>query len=197
MVNSTWTKNHIDSLLAPSISPVSSSAVSKKAEAEQREAEGQSEGVTLVYPPCDTRQMTGFSLDNRERIVMSLAQFRPEKDHALQLRALAVLFEQHPIYKTGTKTQRIQLVLVGSSRDEGDALRVKGLEALAAELDLTNNVTFVLNATYPVLLDWLRRSSVGLHSMRDEHFGINIVEFMVGHPHSGTRAIADSVHYDS
>lgn len=40
-------------------------------------------------------------------------------------------------------------------------------------------VTFVVNATYPDVLKWLSRASIGLSTMVDEHFGINIVEFMV------------------
>ena len=38
---------------------------------------------------------------------------------------------------------------------------------------------FVVNASYPLVLDWLSKASVGLSTMVDEHFGINIVEFMV------------------
>ena len=30
----------------------------------------------IVYPPCDTREMVKFSLTNRERIILSVAQFR-------------------------------------------------------------------------------------------------------------------------
>ena len=36
-----------------------------------------------------------------------------------------------------------------------------------------------MNASYPLVLDWLSKASVGLSTMVDEHFGINIVEFMV------------------
>ena len=38
---------------------------------------------------------------------------------------------------------------------------------------------FIVNAPYPLVLDWLSKASVGLSTMVDEHFGINIVEFMV------------------
>ena len=38
---------------------------------------------------------------------------------------------------------------------------------------------FVLNAPYPDMLAWLSRASIGIHTMVDEHFGINVVEFMV------------------
>ena len=38
---------------------------------------------------------------------------------------------------------------------------------------------FVVNASYHTVLAWLSRASIGLSTMVDEHFGINIVEFMV------------------
>lgn len=33
-------------------------------------------GPVIVYPPCDTREMAKFSLQDRERIILSVAQFR-------------------------------------------------------------------------------------------------------------------------
>ena len=36
-----------------------------------------------------------------------------------------------------------------------------------------------MNAPYPRILDLLSQASVGLNTMIDEHFGINVVEFMV------------------
>lgn len=41
-----------------------------------------------------------------------------------------------------------------------------------------------MNASYPTVLDWLSKASVGLSTMVDEHFGINIVEFMVSGCHN-------------
>jgi alpha-1,2-mannosyltransferase len=49
---------------------------------------------------------------------------------------------------------------------------------------LKAHVEFVLNAPYPDMLAWLGRASVGLNTMLDEHFGINVVEFMVRAPKS-------------
>jgi hypothetical protein len=42
-----------------------------------------------------------------------------------------------------------------------------------------DHVEFVVNAPYPQILELLGRASVGLNTMVDEHFGINVVEFMV------------------
>jgi hypothetical protein len=44
---------------------------------------------------------------------------------------------------------------------------------------LQDNVEFVVNAPYPEVISWLGKSSVGINTMVDEHFGINVVEFMV------------------
>ena len=42
-----------------------------------------------------------------------------------------------------------------------------------------DHVEFVVNAPYPRILDLLGHASIGLNTMVDEHFGINVVEFMV------------------
>jgi alpha-1,2-mannosyltransferase len=50
MVNSTWTKGHIESLW-------------------KRDAD-------IVYPPCDTERFSELDIKERERIIVSVAQFR-------------------------------------------------------------------------------------------------------------------------
>lgn len=97
MVNSTWTKNHIEELwlLRP----------------EDRQKARESplwfpRHLMLLYPPCNTtaiqakfdsplahdKDETPLSNDDprrlldKHRVIMSLGQFRPEKDHMLQIR---------------------------------------------------------------------------------------------------------------
>lgn len=53
----------------------------------------------------------------------------------MQLRVFHRLLSEHPEY-TGDDDQRITLVLVGGSRNEGDAQRVDGLHKLAKELSI-------------------------------------------------------------
>ncbi|KAJ7505759.1 mannosyltransferase [Mycena galericulata] len=159
MVNSSWTQKHVDAVLAyPRF--------------------GGRWGIVrtrVVYPSCDTREMARLPLEGRPRnIVISIAQFRPEKDHAAQVRALHVLLADHPEYTA----QGIQLVLIGGCRNAGDEGRVEELRKLARELGVESHVQFVLNAPYPDVLAWLGRASIGLNTMLDEHFGINVVEFM-------------------
>lgn len=85
MVNSTWTKNHVDAvldyatndtLLATVHSMISSLACNLLTVL-------CTEKVThlttqIVYPPCNTTQLSAFPLRARSRIILSLAQFRYE-----------------------------------------------------------------------------------------------------------------------
>ncbi|KAF8932524.1 mannosyltransferase [Dissophora ornata] len=156
MVNSSWTKGHIDSLWKIK--------------------------STVVYPPCDTDAFKDFPLKGRERIVVSVAQFRPEKGHGLQLEAMAQLLKDHPEYRQekdgGNNAQAVKLVMVGSARDESDQARIKQLKEKANELGIQESVMFVVNAPFSELQAWLARSKIGIHGMLDEHFGIGVVEYM-------------------
>jgi len=131
MVNSSWTKAHIDSILyhdngflniltylPPLVFLRSSLAALKPAE--------------IVYPPCDTRELAELPLEDRGRTIVSLAQFRPEKDHRTQLLALSSLLESHPEYHDPP----IKVILMGGSRNVEDAERVKQLRTLAKELHI-------------------------------------------------------------
>jgi alpha-1,2-mannosyltransferase len=150
MVNSTWTCGHVIFLWR-----------------------GARSRITIVFPPCDVESLKNLSLDSkRERVVLSIGQFRPEKDHELQIRSLAMLREDNPDMKD------VKLVLLGSCRGEDDEARVEKYQALVKSLALDANVEFVLNQPYSVVKDWLGRASVGLHTMWNEHFGIGVVEMM-------------------
>ncbi|TFK40482.1 mannosyltransferase [Crucibulum laeve] len=179
MVNSSWTKNHIDAILQHSdpilefihlLPPLSVIRFFKSSNPPKE--------ARIVYPPCNTREMAKFPLEGRERVILSVAQFRPEKDHAAQLHAFHELLVAHPEYAQSDTTKSVKLVLVGGSRNAEDAARVDRLRALAKELGIETHVEFFVNASYPVMLSWLSRASVGLSTMVDEHFGINVVDFM-------------------
>jgi len=176
MANSSWTKNHVDSILQHRdtlldfvhlLPPFVFLRLLQPGHQPPKEAK-------VVYPSCDTRGMAPLTLEGREPIILSVAQFRPEKDHKAQLRALETLIRKYPEYKE----RGVRLVLIGGSRNAEDAARVDGLRALAKELNIEEYVEFIVNAPYPEMLKWLSCSSIGLSTMVDEHFGINIVEFM-------------------
>jgi alpha-1,2-mannosyltransferase len=178
MVNSSWTKGHVDSILQHSDLVLDGlHLLPPLAFIKLFTARNALSTARIVYPPCDTREMAAFPLTPRQRIILSVAQFRPEKDHQAQLKSFRRLLELYPEYgRQGDR--RVKLILIGGSRNEEDAQRVEELRDLAVHLGIAAHVDFVVNAPYPVVLDWLSKASVGLSTMVDEHFGINIVEFM-------------------
>lgn len=143
--------------------------------------------VRLLYPPCDTLHLSSLPLSSSSRvggpassspiIIFSLAQFRPEKEHPTQLRALAAVLSS-PTLSQNLK-DRLRLVCAGSVRNDADAERVVALRSLADDLGVADRVDFVVNAGYGEVCEWMGKASVGLHTMVDEHFGITVVEFQV------------------
>ena len=72
MVNSSWTKNHIDAILQHSdllLDAVHLFLPSLLLRNALRTSK-------IVYPPCDTKEMARFSLEGRDRFILSIAQFR-------------------------------------------------------------------------------------------------------------------------
>ncbi|KAK9468174.1 hypothetical protein V1512DRAFT_274430 [Lipomyces arxii] len=162
VVNSTWTYNHITSVWW--INKFYSLAVdiSKKLDTQ------------IMYPPCATEDLH-FSVDTpRKPIVLSIAQFRPEKRHDIIIRQFA------KYVKSGKSSvpANLQLVLIGSVRDDSDKKRVYDLRILARELEVEDQVKFVLEAKWDLVKDYLRTASVGVNAMWNEHFGIGVVEYM-------------------
>jgi alpha-1,2-mannosyltransferase len=110
-----------------------------------------------------------------------------------QVQALAELFKDHPQYRSGEK--RIHLTMMGGTRNQEDKDRADGLRRLASELgvsasqfksplsqaDHQDNVELLENAPFGEIVARLGAASIGLNTMQDEHFGINVVEFMVRH----------------
>ncbi|TMW57599.1 hypothetical protein Poli38472_003524 [Pythium oligandrum] len=152
MVNSTWTYNHIKTLWSGS--PI------------------------IVYPPCGTmEEFMAFDVQSREPLALSISQFRPEKNQLLQLQAFKVLLTK---YRTQVQQlcPNLKLVMLGSCRNADDEERVVALKEQCADLGLTQSVNFVVNASFAELKKYLARSSIGLHTMYNEHFGISVVEMM-------------------
>lgn len=153
MVNSTWTRNHILQLW-------------KKPEV-----------TFIVYPPCDVAQFEVLPLKssiNRVKLrIISIAQFRPEKDHDLQLKALNEFLEKVPHIKSS-----VVLVLIGSCRHEEDYNRVEKLKKLCTNLEIEKNVEFRINITFEEILKEMENADLSLHTMWNEHFGIGKINML-------------------
>lgn len=63
---------------------------------------------------------------------------------------------------------------------------------MRADIVTQDNVEFVVNAPYSEIVQRLSTASIGVNTMQDEHFGINVVEFMASlHPSSRRIPSAD------
>lgn len=151
MVNSSWTRAHINAIWRIPNRTV------------------------LVYPPCDTLTLQALPLERlpQKQYIISVAQFRPEKAHDLQLEAFALALEQLSL-----QNMEARLKLVGSCRNQEDENRVDSLKQRCQDLGLEQNVDFCLNVHYSELVKLLGGAIAGLHTMTDEHFGIVVVEYM-------------------
>ncbi|KAF8776738.1 hypothetical protein HU200_003473 [Digitaria exilis] len=151
MVNSSWTKSHIVNIW-------------KIPERTKR-----------VYPPCDTSvlQMLPLERSTTPPVLISVAQFRPEKAHGLQLEAFALA-----LTRLDPDFPKPKLQFVGSCRNQEDLERLQKLKDRAIELHINELVEFHKDISYMDLVQLLGGAIAGLHSMTDEHFGIVVVEYM-------------------
>ncbi|KAA0202197.1 hypothetical protein HAZT_HAZT004709 [Hyalella azteca] len=156
MVNSSWTKGHISSIW------------------------GAADKIQLVFPPCDIDKFASLEITPYKnkllKKIVSIGQFRPEKNHALQLRSFSRLLHLITERESDIDAIEVQLVLVGGVRGTGDQERVAQLQDLAVNLGIDNQVEWCINLPFSQMLELMKESCVGLHTMWNEHFGISIAE---------------------
>lgn len=107
-VNSSWTKGHIDEIW----------------EAPAR--------THIIYPPCDFSEFQKFPVVGRQRLIISIGQFRPEKNHPLQL----LSFHKY-LTELRKDDQETKLIIIGGCRNEEDRQRVSQLKEMAQELEIS------------------------------------------------------------
>jgi alpha-1,2-mannosyltransferase len=148
MTNSTWTTDHVRSLWG--VEPV------------------------LVYPPCNVKEFAQRAVarhgQRRDNAIVSVGQFRPEKNHALQLEAFAAALPRLP--------PDTVLYLAGGARNDEDRARVEQLKRQATALGIASNVEFCVSCPFERIAALLAVGLCGLHTMHDEHFGIVVVEYL-------------------
>lgn len=163
MCNSSWTRGHI-SALWKARSPTSSFAA-------------------VLWPPCPVEEfeskidISAKSEKKREDLVLYIAQFRPEKNHSLVLRAFAIHY--HSTTDKLSPPQRPKLVLIGSVRSNTpDEIHIYNLRLQARELKIDDATTFITDAPFHVVQQYLQKASIGVNGMWNEHFGIGVVEYL-------------------
>lgn len=128
-----------------------------------------------VFPPCDTESFKRierhFPDDFEENSIIkivSIGQFRPQKDHPLQIRILYQLRE----ILSEDEWNRVCLVVIGSCRNKEELARVKDMEDLCKHLSVERNVQFKVNISHEELQLELADGLIGLHTAWNEQFGI-------------------------
>ncbi|CAG0884765.1 unnamed protein product [Cyprideis torosa] len=154
LVNSSWTRDHIRAIWRPKEPPA------------------------VLFPPCDTERFVppaeAALMESRKKTVVSIAQFRPEKNHRLQIEAFSVFLKS----RERSDLEDCRLLLIGGVRNEEDAKLVHALEDYADELGIAEQVEFHVNIHFHQLQKHLQEAMVAIHTMKNEHFGIGIVECM-------------------
>lgn len=153
IVNSTWTKNHMDSIWKMIDN-------------------------NIVYPPClkaeDTKPLSNDHKKKWQCVLV--AQYRPEKRHELaidQYKKYLDTFEGSDINKS------LNLIFVGSIRSIEDEVFLRQLKYRAHKtLKIPEDkLIFKTNLSYADLLAEIKDSQFGLNTMWNEHFGISVVEY--------------------
>lgn len=104
-------------------------------------------------------------------MIVSFSQFRPEKDQSAQLKAFYELLQEHrdvsPVF-----------YMIGSCRNKDDEKLLARLKGEARDYGIDKFVKFKINLPQPDVIDIMASAKVAIHTMRNEHFGISIVEMM-------------------
>ncbi|KAG7925819.1 hypothetical protein KL925_004229 [Ogataea polymorpha] len=126
----------------------------------------------ILYPPTGIEESRiADPLGEKDRVLLYLAQFRPEKRHRLLLKEFAKYARNSTVPFT--------LALVGSTRSKQDEETVRELKLLAEQLEISSLVAFEVNAPRKTVDEYLSRAAYGLNVMWNEHFGISVVEYML------------------
>lgn len=127
----------------------------------------------ILYPPCSI----GFyrnefeNIPRKENVIVSFAQFRPEKNQKMQIDILRKVRNMLPTYN-------VKLWLLGGVRNDDDKALYNGLKNYVNILDLNEVVEFHSNLPSSDIKKKFEVAKIGIHTMKDEHFGISIIEMM-------------------
>ena len=154
-VNSTWTFNHMK---------------------ETWDKLHKSNKLFILYPPCSISLYKECSKnENRQNIIVSFAQFRPEKNQIMQIKILSQLKRKLSIYP---ELEDLELHLIGGVRNSEDQKIFDDLQKYARQLGIEQYVKFFENASIEQITEEFSKAKIGIHTMVDEHFGITLIEMM-------------------
>jgi alpha-1,2-mannosyltransferase len=120
----------------------------------------------ILHPPVDIDRFSlAYRSHSRERQVLVVSRFSPEKQIENAIRVAKLL------------GGNINFEIIGSLLP-ANKLYFNSLQKMIQDYGLENKVRLTPNATNEELLDAMSTSTVYLHTMYGEHFGVSIVEAM-------------------
>jgi alpha-1,2-mannosyltransferase len=154
-VNSTWTFNHMKELWDNLY---------------------KQNKLQILYPPCSiSLYKEAAKNDIRENIIVSFAQFRPEKRQEMQIRILSKLRKK---LAGEPEFNDLELHIIGGVRNNEDKQIFDNLNDYANKLHVGNYVKFIPNGTVEQITEEFSKAKIGIHTMFEEHFGITLIEMM-------------------
>lgn len=116
--------------------------------------------VSVIYPPIDAARGNGVA---KSDLVISIGAIQPNK------RLMDIIMAMR------LTTSKCKCLMFGHLRDQ---VYYKALIRRIGDLGLENKVRIIPDAPREVMLGFLRRSKVILHTSRFEPFGLSVVEGM-------------------
>ena len=119
----------------------------------------------VIYPPVEVKAFATEAMSNkRQDKVVSCGRYSPEKDY-------------ENVIEVAARLKDVDFAVVGSFSGEKSSNYYQKLCSMLSEKKLTN-VELLKALEFKELLELYGKSKIYLHSMKDEHFGIVVLEAM-------------------
>lgn len=130
--------------------------------------------LTKIFPPCNIEDFAQyFEKTQKEKLIVSFGQFRPEKRHIDQIEIISALKD-----RLNSKFNGYKFTMIGSARHEVDQALIQELKRKIHNLGLDDVVSIKNDIGIDDIKHIFAKAKFGIHTMINEHFGIGIVEML-------------------
>ncbi|KAH8739029.1 glycosyl transferase [Cryptosporidium ryanae] len=152
--------------------------------------------IKVCYPPIfkhkhHRKDSLETNPPKREETVISLAQFRPEKNQILQIKIFSQVLKRMGELIKETSDEKEKLILINkqaklklkicgtSQKSSSEYFKyIDSLNELIKNAGLKDRVELIVDSTIDDLNTLLSTSRIAIHTMEEEHFGICVAEFL-------------------
>jgi alpha-1,2-mannosyltransferase len=107
----------------------------------------------------------------RENTIVSFSQFRPEKDHLMQIRIFQKVLEN-------SKLKDLKLNIIGFVKSEKDLEVYQYLNHVVKSLNLNKHISIEKDLTIDEIKQRFFNAKIGLHTQKDDISGATLIEMM-------------------